>query len=440
VWRAFVSLPLFLAGLCFPAQAAAEAPAPPSQLQVLWAGGGVVQKQVVLAWVQSGPPTALYRVNVTSSSGDSGRQPLCAGGLPVAPNDTSGPHCLLLAAAAMDPASTNTPGLALGPELAPPPAPFNAEAVVFGLSDNATYTFVVGAANGDGMSPPSAAAAISFGTQAAPPPSGTQPTSRPAVVLVDGLDADGSFANFAELRSHLGGADVYPWPYATHQPLTLSAQQLSGYVGSLRQRYQRVAVAGYSLGGLVAAQSLAAPGNGRPDIVVTFDAPLQGVNMAAKRGVAAEAALQGAAGSPLLTALASALGISGTSALNAAAAYLSSALVPAGPIADDLNRLYQDPSQRNLPAVTAAIGQGSRLYTVANQADCLYYAVLCAGGPGVSDSDDRRTMHLGPPGAGDSQMDVDLGVRHGWWNIGAAHLDVMHSAQVQSTAAGYLTS
>ena len=162
----------FLVGfglLAAPLPAAAAVPRAPARVQVLWQGDGVIGKQVVLGWEQEGPPAAIFRVNASTVTGDPRRQPDCAGGLAVAPNDTTGPHCMVPASAAMNPMGTNTAGLSLGPNLFPPPAPLTLEVVVFGLLDNAQYTFVIGAANGEGMSAASDAVGATFGTPGAGP-------------------------------------------------------------------------------------------------------------------------------------------------------------------------------------------------------------------------------------------------------------------------------
>lgn len=76
-------------------------------------------------------------------------------------------------------------------------------------------------------------------------------------------------------------------------------------------------------------------------------------------------------------------------------------------------------------AITANLQQGARLMTLANSADCLYFARMCSADIGRSDTDDRRTMHLGV--AGERRVDVTLQQHGWWWNIPVAHGDVMAS-------------
>ncbi|MDE3075775.1 MAG: alpha/beta fold hydrolase [Chloroflexota bacterium] len=282
------------------------------------------------------------------------------------------------------------------------------------------------------------------------------PTTARAIIFVNGVASGAGYGNFQALLAQLGGRFAYYYSYRggswaggqwtinpygdsdTVQPLSVSVALLEDMIrGARRSGYGSVAVAGFSLGGLVAAQALAAPDPaGRPDRVVTLASPPQGINVHAKSVVGdrmkATAAMLG--GITILTLGAS--GLTAGVAAAEAAAFVDLA-IPSGPLNADMRALYFNPAVRQLPAIAASIQQGARLETIANVSDCLYWTAICASDLGSGDTDDRFSNHLGVPG--ETALNVNSGRFSWWWNIPKAHSAIMQDYAAMAQAAAFLT-
>lgn len=241
-----------------------------------------------------------------------------------------------------------------------------------------------------------------------------EPLPRTVVVFVKGMGSDSSTGLdgfdtlIGELRSRYGwndfwlysysggywDGDVWRWtPYGsnlTYQHPWDSSIGLSRLIDGLKARGNRVAVVGFSLGGLVAVEAIR--GGSLPDATVAIASPLYGVNhekISTCNGVQFLSAIGLVAGVATGTATLGLLGAAG----------LLGIPCPKEPLAYDLQWLWSNgadyTNKRELYISSLIDSERIKLMTVGSSTDCLYYYALCSDTFGPGDRDVRSTTMMG---------------------------------------------
>lgn len=266
--------------------------------------------------------------------------------------------------------------------------------------------------------------------------------------------------NWVTLVSHLptGAADIFCYSYRcgslqgstwqsaefeeadSYQELGVSVGRLRGLVQRLKSLGRSVRVAGFSLGGLVAVNEVAAAAAERdnaslPDALLAIDSPLEGRNMNAVQTICANAELAGG-----VAGLAAAIvgDFSDGAALGATAlgAGWVSTFCPKGPVVDDLLGIYSNAGWRTSRSALLR-ASGVRIGTVINDHDCFYAAAICAHVIGSSDVDDRAVMAI-DVASWSRHYSTDL-MQH-FWHILDNHHAIMNDVEAMIDAARFLAS